>query len=313
MRHIFVMNHNAGKGLTAEKLVDELKVYDGNLNYEIYRTKSRGDATRFIRAYCEEHPEETVRFYACGGDGTLQEVANGIVGFSHASMSAFPCGSGDDFVKYYGGRDRFLNLDALLRAEERQIDLIQVNDTQYAINACHFGFDSAVAVYMNKIRHKKIIGGKRAYPVSVARALCKGMVTRCTVKVDGEVLDPDGKLLLCTVANGKYVGGSYCCAPRSENDDGLMEVCLVKPLSRLTFVSLMNVYKEGNHLDDKRFEKYITYRRGKTVEILAPDDSFACSLDGEIIYGQKIVATAKQQIIPFAVPTIAEKEEVITV
>lgn len=311
MRHIFVMNSYAGKGKLAESLETELKAYADTIAYEVYHTTAPGDATRFVRAYCAEHAEEPVRFYACGGDGTLQEVANGIVEFPHASMSAYPCGSGDDFVKYYGGRDRFLDLPSLLEAEEKQIDLIHIDDTHHAINACHFGFDSAVAVNMNKIRHKKIIGGKRAYPVSVAKALLSGMVTRCTVTVDGEMLNPSGELLLCTVANGQYVGGSYRCAPLSENDDGWLEVCLVRPLSRLTFVSLMSAYKEGRHLTDPRFEKYITYRRGKCVEISSPEPDFACSLDGEIIYGQQICATVMEKAIRFAVPIEATKEEVV--
>ncbi len=311
MRHIFVMNGNAGKSKLAAALETELQAYADKIVYEVYHTTASGDATRFVRAYCAEHAEEPVRFYACGGDGTLQEVANGIVGFEHASMSAYPCGSGDDFVKYYGGRERFLQLPLLLEAEEKVIDLIHIDDTHHAINACHFGFDSAVAVNMNKIRHKKIIGGKRAYPVSVAKALFSGMVTRCTVTADGEVLNPSGELLLCTVANGQYVGGSYRCAPLSENDDGWLEVCLVRPLSRLTFVSLMNAYKEGRHLTDPRFEKYITYRRAKRVEIVSPDPKFACSLDGEIIYGQQICATVIEKAIRFAVPTDIMKEKVV--
>lgn len=302
MRHIFVINSYAGKGKLADGLEAQLKAYAGKIPYEIYRTAACGDGTRFVRAYCMEHTEQPLRFYACGGDGTLQEIANGIVGFPHASMTAYPCGSGDDFVKYYGGKERFLDLPALLDAEEKPIDLIHVNDTHYAINACHFGFDSAVAVNMNKIRHKKIIGGKRAYPVSVAKALLSGMVTSCTVTADGEVLNPSGKLLLCTVANGQYVGGSYRCAPLSENDDGWLEVCLVRPVSRVTFISLMNAYKEGLHLTDPRFEKYITYRRAKCVEISSPAPDFACSLDGEVIWGQHIRATVREQAIRFAVP-----------
>ncbi len=307
MRHVFVMNDNAGKSHLAAVLEQELQRYADTISYEIYRTAASKDATRFVRAYCEEHADEQVRFYACGGDGTLQEVASGIVGFANASMSAYPCGSGDDFVKYYGGSERFLQLPALLQAEEKEIDLIHIDDAHHAINACHFGLDSVVAVHMNKIRHKKIIGGKRAYPVSVARALICGMRTRVTVTVDGEVLNPKGEILLCTVANGQYVGGSYRCAPLSENDDGWLEICLVKPLSRFTFLTLMNAYKEGRHLTDPRFAKYVTYRRGKCVQISSPDPKFACALDGEIIYRQEICATVAEKAIRFAVP--AQKTE----
>ena len=70
-------------------------------------------------------------------------------------------------------------------------------------------------------------------------------------------------------------------APRSRSDDGWMEVCLVKPISRITFVRLVSCYKKGLHLDDPRFQKYIVYRRAKKVEVKAKD-GFSVTLDGEV-------------------------------
>ncbi len=302
MHHLFIVNTYAGKNSTDKDIAAILEKMGGDVPYTVHYTEQKGEATTFVRAFCTEHAEETVRVYACGGDGTAHEVANGIVGCENASMTVYPCGSGNDFVKYYGGKDRFLDMAGLIDAEDAPIDLIRINDKQYAINACHFGFDSAVAELMGKLRHKKIIGGSMAYPVSVAKALLTSMKTRCTVKADGEVLNPKGELLLCTVANGQYVGGSYRCAPHSANDDGLLEVCLVKPLSRITFLRLMNAYKEGRHLDDPRFQKYIVYRQAKCVEITAESPVFPCSLDGEVIYGRHIRAEVEEKAIKFAVP-----------
>ncbi len=301
MKHIFIINEFAGKSSSAKEIEQALSAYGKQVSYLLHYTEQKGEATTFIRQYCTEHPDQPVRFYACGGDGTLNEVASGVVGFENASFTVYACGSGNDFVKYYGGKDRFLDIPALLQAKETPIDIIDMGDGRYAVNACHFGFDSAVAEMMGKIRHKKIIGGSRAYPVSVAKALLQNMKTYCTVTVDGEKIN-DGTLLLCTVANGQYVGGSYRCAPRSLNDDGYLEICLAKPLSRLTFISLMNVYKKGLHLDDPCFEKYIVYRRGKCVEIDAKDPDFPCSLDGEIIRGQHLKATVMKKTVRFAVP-----------
>lgn len=302
MHHLFVVNTYAGKNSAAQTIAAALEKASGDVAYTVHYTEQKGEATAFVRAFCTEHATESVRVYACGGDGTAHEVANGIVGCENASMTVYPCGSGNDFVKYYGGKDRFLDIAALVEAEDAPIDLIRINDKQYAINACHFGFDSAVAELMGRIRHKKIIGGSMAYPVSVAKALLTSMKTHCTVKADGEVLNPKGELLLCTVANGQYVGGSYRCAPHSANDDGLLEVCLVKPVSRIKFLMLMNAYKEGKHLDDPRFQKYIVYRRAKCVEIDAASPVFPCSLDGEVIYGRHICAQVEEKTVRFAVP-----------
>ncbi len=311
MHHLFVINGFAGKTNAFLRVQSALQTLGDEISYTVHSTVAKGEATTFVRAFCSEHANETIRVYACGGDGTAQEVANGIVGLPNASMTIYACGSGNDFVKYYGDKEEFTDIANLVKAEEKPIDLIEVNGERYAINACHFGFDSAVAVAMHKLRHTPVIGGKRAYAAGVAKCLITDMRTTCTVKADGEVLNPNGELLLCTVANGQYVGGSYRCAPHSMNDDGWLEVCLVKPISRLNFLRLMNAYKEGRHLDEPQFQKYIVYRRAKCVEIEAPDESFACSLDGEVIYGRHIRAQVVHHAISFAAPQIKTPAAVV--
>lgn len=296
MKHIFILNPNAGKGTVVETLTERLS--GSNFDWEVYTTKAPGDSIRFIREWCDTHPEP-VRFYACGGDGTIHEVANGIYGYPQASMSCYPVGSGNDFVKYYGGRERFLNPVALCSAPEVSIDLIKVND-YYAINACHFGLDSCVASMMDKLRHKKILGGKRAYPLSVAYAFFKGMRHRATITVDGELVC-DTDFLLCTAANGTHVGGSYRCAPHSDNQDGLMEFCLIRRLSRFRFLSVINKYKSGTHLEYPGLQKYIVYRRCKTIHVTAPE-GFRISLDGEVHKMPEFTAEIIPSAIRFAVP-----------
>ena len=302
MKHIFIINPAAGKDNSFDNIKRILELKKVDVDYELYETQAPGDATAYIRKYCTEH-KEPVRFYACGGDGTLNEVVNGVVGFPHASMSCYPCGSGNDFVKYYGGKKVFWNLEELLDAPEESIDLMRVGN-KYAINATHFGFDSAVAETMMKVRRKKLIGGKNAYTTGIVKALFTAMKNACHVKVDGEEINPDGKILLCTIANGQYVGGSFRCAPRSLDNDGLLEVCLVKPLSHMTFISLIKVYTEGTHLDDPRFAKLLEYRRGKKIEIDAPE-GFIYSFDGELIPQNHFTVEVVPNAIRFAVPKSA--------
>ncbi len=302
MKHIFIINPAAGKDNSFENIKKILELKKVEVDYELYETQAPGDATAYIRKYCTEH-QEPVRFYACGGDGTLNEVVNGVVGFPHASMSCYPCGSGNDFVKYYGGKKVFWNLEELLDAPEEYIDLMRVGN-KYAINATHFGFDSSVAETMMKVRRKKIIGGNNAYTTGIVVALFKAMKNACRVKVDGEEINPAGNILLCTVANGQYVGGSFRCAPRSLDNDGLLEVCLVKPISIPKFVSLIKVYTEGTHLDDDRFAKILEYRRGTKIEIDAPE-GFVYSFDGELIRQNHFTVEVVPNAIRFAVPKSA--------
>ena len=121
MKHYFIINPAAGKEnyyQTVKTVTDRVKE---TFDCALYQTSGRGDATAFIKQYCTEHPTEQVRFYACGGDGTLNEVVNGVVGFENASVGCYPCGSGNDFVKYYGGKRCFFDLDALLNAPEATV------------------------------------------------------------------------------------------------------------------------------------------------------------------------------------------------
>ena len=297
MKHIFVVNPAAGTADSTESIRDTLAAYDGKLEYEIYVTSGEKDATAFVKSRVAEGGE--LRFYACGGDGTINEVASGLVGAENASLAVYPVGSGNDFIKYYGTRDDFLDLDSLIEGEEEAIDVIRVGD-RYSVNVCNFGFDTTVARTMIAVKHKKIIGGKRAYVTGVVTAVIKAMKNKCEVYADGEKLNEE-KLLLCTIANGKYVGGAFCCAPRSVNDDGFLEVCLVKPISRFKFIKILPVYTDGKHLDDERFRDDIIYRRAKKVEVVAPE-GFCISLDGEIVENNRFTAEVVEKAIRFVVP-----------
>ncbi|MBE6600327.1 MAG: diacylglycerol kinase family lipid kinase [Ruminococcaceae bacterium] len=299
VKHILIINPNAGKG-SAEDFLRTKLVEDGfEAEYEIYVTKAPRDATKYVKERCLAEPEETLRFYACGGDGTLNEVSAGAVGFKNAEVACYPCGSGNDYIKYYGTQNDF-SLARLKNGVAEAIDMISVNG-RYAINACHFGFDSFVAQKMAKLRRRAVIGGKNAYNTAVAMGLFGAMNNDYTVEVDGEILNPQGRMLLCTVANGGYVGGGYHCAPRSDNSDGLLEVCFVKPISIPRFLSLMTAYRNGEHLDDPRFEKYIEYRRAKTVRVTS-HRPMPVSLDGEVEVYSDFTVTVESRPVNFVVP-----------
>ena len=297
MRCFFIVNPMAGAD---DNLSAIRRATQGLDNCEIYVTKAVGDATAFVESKCAELPGEELRFIACGGDGTVNEVFNGAVGKRNVSVSCYPCGSGNDFVKVFGGAEKFLDAKALVSAPARKLDLIKVGD-RYSNNVVNFGFDTTVAITINKERDKTGKGNKNAYTKGVVTALIKSMKNSFTVIADGETLNPDGKALLCTLANGQYVGGSFKCAPRAETDDGLIEVCLIKPISRIRFVQILGTYTEGKHLDDPKLRDIVVYRRAKKIEVIA-GEGFAYSLDGEIIYTDRFTAEIAPAALDFAVP-----------
>lgn len=249
-----------------------------DIDTEVYITKAHGDGEAYVRRYLSEH-SGAVRFYACGGDGTLHEVINGIAGHPQASFAVYPCGSGNDFIKCFGKREQYLDIAALTAGSEYPIDLMRVND-RFCINICHFGFDSYVAAKMNEVRGRELIGGKNAYTTGVVLGLLNAMKSHAVITADGETLC-GGDFLLCTVANGQYVGGKYRCAPNASVTDGLLDICVASPVSRLTFVKLVKYYADGSHLTDPRFKSFLTYRRCRHVTIDA-QEGFCISLDGEV-------------------------------
>ncbi|MCR5783870.1 MAG: diacylglycerol kinase family lipid kinase [Clostridia bacterium] len=300
MKYVFIINPRAGEGGAEERIRSEAVTAAGADNCEFHITTGPLDATKFVRERAEAAGGEELRFIACGGDGTVNEVFNGAVGFENVSVTCYPCGSGNDFVKVFGEQEKFSDIGALLKAPSQKLDLLKVGD-RYADNVVNFGFDTTVAITINKEREKTGHGNKSAYTKGVVTALIKSMKNEFTVTADGEVLNPEGKALLCTLANGQYVGGSFRCAPRAKTDDGLIDVCIIRPISRLRFVKILGTYTEGKHLDDPAMSDIVIYRQAKKIEVSAPA-GFAYSLDGEIIYENKFTVEIAEGAINFAAP-----------
>ena len=301
MKHIFVYNPAAGQGETRAFLEAAVAQRKG---CEFYVTRGPRDATAYIKQRIAAEQDEKLCFVACGGDGTINEVASGVAGHENACFTIYPCGSGNDFVKIYGGPSRFLDLDALLAAEPAPIDILKVDD-RWCINVFSFGFDTGVLKTMNSVKRKPFMGGKKAYYVGIVHALMKSMKTGCTITADGEPFF-SGDILLCTFANGQYVGGSFKCAPRAEVDDGLIEVCLVKPVSRLSFVKLIGSYTAGTHLEDPRMKDILLYTRARSLTVESALGLLPVSLDGEVIERKRFTVDVIPGGVNFALPKAKE-------
>ena len=149
MKHVFLINPVAGYENSVKKLTAAIEQHRDNYDIFIHVTTGKGEACNFTHEYIVNHPNEEIRFYSCGGDGTLGEVVNGIVGLENASVTCYPCGSGNDFVKSVGGRDRFLNLEKLFNAKNTKVDLIKVNNV-YSLNVVNISlFFSHQYSYIN--------------------------------------------------------------------------------------------------------------------------------------------------------------------
>lgn len=296
MRYIFVINGREDKAFIQNEITAQLQDFKGEVDYDIYITKAPRDATRHVSLYCDLHKGLEVCFIACGGDGTVNEVATGLVGADEfKSMAIMAYGTGNDFIKYYEGRD-FKSLARLFAGERRRVDILRINNS-FSLNVCYFGFDSIVAASANRLNEK---GRKAPYKAGLMAAVLRGRFNHIKVTADGKPLNKE-EMLLCTMANGRFVGGEFLCAPRSANDDGLIDICLIRPMPLMTFFQMLPVYTRGEHLDDPKFAKYITCCQAKTAAIESRHQIEVC-LDGEMIadktFNVRIIPEAISLVIP---------------
>ncbi len=296
MKYIYIVNGRADKELQYQELFEQIARIPHP--HELYTTKGEGDATRFVRVYCDLHPDERVCFVACGGSGMVNEVASGIVGFSGKEMAIlFFGGSTGDLLECFPGHD-FRSVSAMLAGTVRPIDIVRVNDS-YFVNVCNFGFDSKVAERANDLISKGM-DPEKAYRRGIVKALLTGRFNRINVKVDGERIGR-GLMLLCTLGNGRKVGGQFICSPNAKTDDGLIEVCYIRAISLLHFLLMMPVYSRGELVGSKLGRHIAIYRQAREVEITAKDLTNIC-LDGEILAGTRFEVRIMPKALPLRLP-----------
>ena len=282
MKHYFIMNPAAGKGTKFHNLIDEIhKVCDRRkVDYEIHITAKIGEATEYVTQVCTES-SEPMRFYACGGDGTIKEVASGLVGFDHVELGIIPMGTGNDFVRNFEHSDQFFDIDAQLDGETRKIDLLTYNN-KYAINLINIGFDCEVAKQVGYNRRSLFVPSKLAYTAGIAQKITQfdTAIARGRIYFDG-VLFSKTKHQACVFANGSYYGAGYKAAPAASFNDGLVDCCIIDKISLLTFLKVLGDYKAGTHLTNPKVPSVFAYKKCKSIDIHfeVPTD---ISVDGEI-------------------------------
>ena len=277
MYYIFIIN---GRQDYAERVKADLdkQLAEVDIQHEFYFTEGIGDGTRFVRIYCDLNRKKEVCFIACGGSGTANEVASGIVGFEGKSMAFLAYGATNDFTKFYDDRD-FTSLKKILNGELHQIDIIKANDS-YSMNVINVGFDASVAYLANKYLEQGQ-NGIKAFKKGLRDSILTHRINNIRVTVDGEKLNRR-YMFLCSIGNASWCGGQYKCSPKAVIDDGLMEVCLLKPMLLLDFVRMLPKYTKGIYLDDPFSKKRLEYRRAKHVELDSKDLVYI-SNDGEIV------------------------------
>lgn len=283
MKYFFIINGRADRRSIADEVQRQLDLYtnahpDTGDSYAIYITKGIGDATRFVRIYCDLHDREEVCFVAVGGDGMLNDVATGLVGAgSNKSMALLKLGcTNNDFTLYYPHYD-FAQVASVIEGTSHKLDIIRINDN-YALNVCCFGFDSVVAT---TAANASLSGKKNGFLLGMIKGFLLGRYNAIQVWADGERLNRR-YLTSCSLANCTHVGNGIPCAPRAKNDDGLIEVCLFKTMSLVHFLVTLKRCLNGSQLDKK--DRKTVYRQARQVIVKSRDLVELC-IDGNMLPG----------------------------
>lgn len=280
MKHLFIVNPAAGKKDCTAGILEAARALWGREEFEVISSKGPGDCRRIARE-AGERGEECL-LYACGGDGTLNEVAAGAVGCDNLAVTSFPCGSGNDFIKQFPNPAGFRPLSNYLNCRREKLDLMEVNG-RIAVNVCSVGFDARIGTDINAFRRFPLLSGPRAYHASVVVNLLRGIAKPCRVEIPGE--EPvDGEQTLVCVCNGGWYGGSYNPIPEANMQDGILDVLVVKKVSRLTVARVISAYQKGKYAD---YPHLIHRYRTDRLKIVTPEEE-PVNLDGELFHSREI-------------------------
>ncbi len=290
MTHLFIINPAAGSRDRTEKYTKKIReVCDAwGLSYRIEVSGAPGECCRIAREAAQTGEE--YRIYACGGDGTLNEVVSGVAGYDNVAVTCYRGGSGNDFVKLFSDPDAFRDLERLLDCEEAIFDLVRCND-DLCLNICSVGLDARIGTDVSNYKRLPLLSGFRAYAVSAVINVIRGISEHYVVEIDGERID--GEQTMICACNGRYYGGGFNPVPFADPCDGLLDVLVVKKVSRLQVPAVVGKYKAGRF---QELPHLVRHFRVKELTIYC-DQPTPINLDGELRTAQTVhIEVAKEKV-----------------
>ena len=298
MKHLFIINPAAGKRESTVKLEELLSAL--SFEHEVVYTKKAGDARRITEQAAALG--DPIRIYACGGDGTLNEVVNGAAGHDHVAVTCVPKGTGNDFLKVFGEdyRTLFYDLEALAQGPQTPFDVIDCNG-HLGIDVVCCGADARIGAGVHRYKNWKFVSGMGAYCLSlVENVLLKGLNRPMSVRMND--IEWDGNTAIICICNGRHYGGGFMPVPEAMPDDGQLDMLLIPGISLLTFARLVGNYAKGLY---RKYPNYIWARRGQEVTFTAEGDNVTV-VDGEVVPGREFTVRLSEKKLNFFYPAGAD-------
>jgi YegS/Rv2252/BmrU family lipid kinase len=277
--YCFIVNKVSGNG-RALKIWYQIKkkLQEKNVNYCVHFTQEPKHATLLVQELIKKGKVSVI--ITVGGDGTIHEVINGLVG-TNIPLGIIPAGSGNDFCRGLGiplKHDKAL--ECILSGKPKIIDIGIVN-SRYFCTVAGIGFDGEVAQKTNVSIYKKLLNlvkmGKISYIISAINVLFHYKPNDISIMIDKKPYKIP-KVWLIAVANLPFYGGGLVICPKAECNDGLFDICIVQGMSKLEFLRIFPLVFKGNHTTSP----FIKIIRGKELEIYSSTPLLVHG-DGEVI------------------------------
>ncbi|NLB61213.1 MAG: diacylglycerol kinase family lipid kinase [Clostridiales bacterium] len=268
---LFIVNPTAGAGKAKKsvKLIEE-RMKREDIEYKIIFTNAPKEATTIAQNSIDEYRI----IVAVGGDGTVNEVAKGIINKGRGVLGVLPCGTGNDYSKALGIPQKVEEaLDVILMGNTKVVDVGKINGYNI-FNIASVGFDTEVAMRTNRI--KKTIKNKFSYLFGTLVTLFSYKKRKFDIVIDD--VRYTRNLVLLAMGKGKCYGGGLQILPMAELTDGQLHVCLVRNISNLGILFLFPSIFKGKHI---RFKKYVEIFSAKKI-VVENSEEINLNIDGEI-------------------------------
>lgn len=292
MKHIFIINPVSGHQ-DALKLIPWIESYFSThpLNHEIHITQYPGHATLIAQQY---HVEDDVTLYACGGDGTANEVLNGCA--PGVAMAIIPSGTGNDFFRMISSKKTDLKriLIDTIEGKEVWVDHGTANQKAY-MDSSTLGFDADVGVEANRIARFKWIPSKLVYLTAVFKILAKRSPKEVVIDMNNTTLKTNA--LIVAVMNGQFYGGGFLPTPMASIQDGNLDVCVIQDTDLKNILRLLPKYMKGTHID----EPIVSFYKTQAIRIQCKEP-VNIQTDGEVTQNTILDVRIEKQALKMRVP-----------
>lgn len=267
---VLIRNPKSGRGKWATSWAEIARSLG---EIEVQETQAPGHATELARLAVEQGATLII---AAGGDGTVTQVANGLIG-SDAAMAVLPMGTGNDLARTLGiGKSMDRAIAAIQAADSIQMDVGRWRtdlEEGHFLNIAGMGFDAAVADRINQ--GFRSLKGTTAYLAAVVSTLGKYRAKEVRLTLDGAVVEES--IMLAAIANARSYGGGMIVAPMASVTDGMLDIVLVKEMGKLAFLKAFPSVFKGGHMGHPAVEHY----RARSIR-LEPRGESPFLIDGEL-------------------------------